>query len=499
TIPTAVVGDNSRKISFQVRVDPEACGGSITNSATLSAAEISDVVIGPAVTPVDDVSLDEPSLSVAPVSAPPIGPTSIVRYTLDFPNSSGRDIGGVSLELDIPQFVAVSEADVFATSGTVSLAGDRLTVTDLVVESDGSARVSILARVLSEAELNAAGVDDDDIDGLVVSAQGLASGGCGAPQLTDDPQVVGEGQATEFVLFYRPDLTPSVKEVSDVNGAPLEPDDVLRYRIVVENSGNRPAVVSLDDPVPAFTSYLANSTLVDGANRSDVGGAFPFATGAGIGSVPAGGSREIVFDVVVDTMAPNGSEVVNVAEAAVSGFPDANVTLTSPTLRVLAAPDLDGSRKTVSDETAPLGRFEPGDEVEYALVIENQGNRPATDLVVTDPLPDELTFLSASDGGSESGGVVTWSLADLEPEETRTLTIRARLLSPLDNETVVTNWANVATAELPDEALSVSFTVESAPVSGFRRHRGQLRNLAHPQHRRTLDRERHTQRLVRQF
>ncbi len=464
TIPTSTAGDNSRQVTFQVRVDDSACGGSIANTATLNANEVSNVSIGPIVTTVDDVSIEPPTLSVSAVTAPPVGPGSIVRYAVDFPNSSGQDIGGVTLELAIPSYLDVDGSGVFATSGNVSLVGGTLNVDDIVVREDGSTRVTVLARVFSESELNSAGVADDDIDGLVISAQGLATGGCGAPELTDDPDVVGAGQPTELVLVFRPLLSTSVKEVTDLNGAPLEPNDVVRYRIVLENSGNRAAAVELEDPIPAFTAYVAGSTLVDGVTRSDVGGAFPFASGASVGSIPAGGSREIIFDVAVDELAPNGTAVMNTAEVTVPVEPDANVTLVSPTLQVFAAPELSTSRKIATDLTAPVGVYEPGDAVRYEIVLENTGNRPATAVEVSDRLPAEVSFVSATDGGVESGGVVTWAVGAIPAGESRTLNVEVRLRSPLANGTVVLNEALVRSDELPEQSLRASFTVESQPV-----------------------------------
>ena len=43
----------------------------------------------------------------------------------------------------------------------------------------------------------------------------------------------------------------------------VDPGDVLRYTITVQNSGATPATgVVLKDPVPANTTYVANSTLL---------------------------------------------------------------------------------------------------------------------------------------------------------------------------------------------------------------------------------------------
>src|SRR5262249_44814613 len=52
----------------------------------------------------------------------------------------------------------------------------------------------------------------------------------------------------------------------------------------------------------------------------------------------------------------------------------------------------------------------------YTVTVANQGPSSAANVVVRDTLPSNATFVSATDGGVESGGVVTWpaiaSLAD---------------------------------------------------------------------------------------
>ena len=45
----------------------------------------------------------------------------------------------------------------------------------------------------------------------------------------------------------------------------------------------------------------------------------------------------------------------------------------------------------------------------YSLTLKNIGNAPATGVTITDPVPDNTSFVSADSGGAESGGTVTWN------------------------------------------------------------------------------------------
>ena len=71
--------------------------------------------------------------------------------------------------------------------------------------------------------------------------------------------------------------------------------------------------------------------------------------------------------------------------------------------------------------------FEPAAPFSYTLTVTNSGIQTASGLVVTDVLPNGAAFLIASDGGSESGGLVTWNVGALAIGQTvsRTLVVSA--------------------------------------------------------------------------
>jgi uncharacterized repeat protein (TIGR01451 family) len=69
-----------------------------------------------------------------------------------------------------------------------------------------------------------------------------------------------------------------------------------------------------------------------------------------------------------------------------------------------------------------------GGQLVYTITVVNNGPATAQDVVVTDSLPAGVTFFSASDGGTESNGTVTWSLgsfavADSPKQLTLTVTV----------------------------------------------------------------------------
>ena len=58
------------------------------------------------------------------------------------------------------------------------------------------------------------------------------------------------------------------------------------------------------------------------------------------------------------------------------------------------------------DAGIPVG---PSSQLQYTITLRNIGNAGATGVTITDPVPANTSFVSASNGGSNSNGTVTWS------------------------------------------------------------------------------------------
>ncbi len=85
-----------------------------------------------------------------------------------------------------------------------------------------------------------------------------------------------------------------------------------------------------------------------------------------------------------------------------------------------------------------------GETIRYTLQYENLGPETASAAVVTDTLPAQLRFVSASDGGTfdSTTGRITWQVGDVPVGASDTLVLRATVRARNDPGTVIVNRAD---------------------------------------------------------
>ena len=128
----------------------------------------------------------------------------------------------------------------------------------------------------------------------------------------------------------------------------------------------------------------------------------------------------------------------------------------------------------VVTKDAPNLRYLNND-VPYRISVRNNGPVDAASVVVTDTLPGGTSFVSATEGGKESGGTVTWNVGTLKVNETRDfqLVLHATQIGTLTNK--VTVGASCAGAETTAQTeirgisavlLEMVDTMDPIPVGG---------------------------------
>jgi uncharacterized repeat protein (TIGR01451 family) len=282
----------------------------------------------------------------------------------------------------------------------------------------------------------------------------------------------------------------------------VDPGDVLHYTITAFNTGTVPATgVMLIDAVPADTTYVADSTTLNGlpVGQPD-SGASPLASGipissadltpplpgAGAGILTPGGAAVLEFDLQVDAGVPGGTLISN--QAVVSSLELPNLPTdgdgdpaTGPEPTVVVVGNAQQLAITKQVTVIGGGAALAGSLLEYVVRVTNVATVPASAVVITDdldaPILGQLTYvaLSATMNGAVAGVSVLGSVitADysssngpLPPGGSIVLRFRAVLDAGLAIGTTVTNVGMATWNATQSASASVSIDVGGMPGVG---------------------------------
>ncbi|MGH3362840.1 MAG: hypothetical protein ACRDOM_10330, partial [Nocardioides sp.] len=234
--------------------------------------------------------------------------------------------------------------------------------------------------------------------------------------------------------------------------------------ILVENHGPSPA-----EAVSVVDRHVSNGTFTFGTVTTTVGtcAATPNPqvqqgeVTCALGTLGAGDS--VVIEVPVSaTEAQDINDVVTVSSTTTD--PDRSNNRATDGIQVVAAADLSIAKSGDANAVA-------GTQFTYTVGVDNLGPSQATGVVVTDELPEGVSFVSAvPDVGSftVNGRTIRWNLGTVAPSApVREIEITARI-SPRSTGQVV-NTAVVESAVLdPDTANNrVSFTTTVGTEAGL--------------------------------
>ena len=187
--------------------------------------------------------------------------------------------------------------------------------------------------------------------------------------------------------------------------------DPVPVTLVVKNTGTGDA-----------TNVKVTANLPDGVVTTDGQSSESF----DVGTLTQGESKELTTTVNANKTGP--FEVTSRATG------DGNLSATASSTTVVRQPVL-----TIAKASSRRMVF-LGQTFEFDITVANTGDWPAEQTVVTDELPEGAEFVSASDGGAEAAGVVTWQLGTLAPNQSKKVSMTVRAGK-------ITNAQNTAKAE----------------------------------------------------
>jgi len=180
---------------------------------------------------------------------------------------------------------------------------------------------------------------------------------------------------------------------------PVSSTTTLTYQLQVSNTdfAASAANVQLTVPIPAGVNFISASDAACSYAAPNVVCSF--------GTLPANTDKFITITMTVVAAGGNTLTSTAVASSTTAGETDSSLTQTTS---VIAGADLaltmGGTPSTVT----------AGGQVTYTLGITNNGPDTSTGLTVTDTLPPNVAYVSASGSGwscSNSGGTVTCQFA----------------------------------------------------------------------------------------
>ena len=262
------------------------------------------------------------------------------------------------------------------------------------------------------------------VSNLTVTVTAPASGTLTNTASVSSP--TGDPNSTNNVTL--PVIT-TVTPVADVGIGKVGPANVLAasnlvYTISVTNFGPSSASsVTVTDTLPLGVTFVSASG--GGANNSGV-------VSWSLGTLANGQ----VSNVTVTVTAPASGSLTNVANVSTpTGDPNSTNNITPPVITTVTPVADVGLGKTAAASVLAASNLV------YTISVTNFGPSSASGVVVTDTLPAGVTFVSASGGGANNSGVVSWTLGTLASGQVSNLTVT--VTAPASG--TLTNTASVST------------------------------------------------------
>ena len=416
-------------------------------------------------------------------------------------------------------WTAVGVPAMFAVSDPFDLSVGATTILQLELEvipipdgCENSTAYTNYAEVSYMEDPDDMDVSMDDIDSNADATNGNDPGG--VPEGNTDDEIEGDGTGIpndndpdtaddDVAAEDEDDHDPAFIEVFDLaldmivddsTPGPFVYGDVITFAITVYNQGSVDGIdVEISDYIPAGYSYDPSS-----ANNTEVWMGGEIAAGAGgtvttnVASLPAGEMITILIDLILEPgMDPSAWD--NYAEISEASDPDGNNTTAGTLIDVDSTPgsngvaendvdpgdpddnNIDGQGAMVGEDEddhdpaapqifdlaqnktiATAGSYDVGQDIEFTITIENQGNVSATEYTIIDYIPSGFTY-------SGLNNPFEWSYVDgapttfqevtdvLLPGATATFTLYLTLQIPTDMDYADgwTNYSEIASAVGP--------------------------------------------------
>ncbi len=352
----------------------------------------------------------------------------LINYTVTLKNSGFETANNVVFSDTIPQYTTLVGNSITTTKGTI------LSTSPIINVAIGDVLPQELEIVTIQFQLQVT----DSVQSL--ENQGYIDCDQTRPHPTDDPETDELDDPTKLILPRFKGINDVIKSDSfqdvDNNGG-ISSGDLIRYAVQIQNSGNGVATnVAFSDTIPQNTKYVPGSGTTTKGTIS---------------------STTPVFRVEIGNIAPNNSEQVEISfqvevTAEVDsifnqGFVDCDQLEPNETddpeteeendKTITYAPnfrnDDDFIKRDVFFDTDNDGTISAGDSITYLITIKNSGKGVAHNVVFTDSIPQNTTYVAGS-ATTSKGEIVSTSpvfkinIGTIAPNQSETINISFKVI-----------------------------------------------------------------------
>ncbi len=407
-VTTMVVGTTAITNTAQVTASDQRDPDSTPNNNNAGEDDQSSITLTPQLA---DLSLSK-TISDANVT---VGQP--VTFLLNLNNAGPSAATGVTVTDRLPQgltFISASPSGAYNASTGLWTVG--------TVAAGASTSLQITATVGST--------------GTITNAAQVSAADQRDPDSTPNNNIATEDDQASVTL------TPQVADLSlskTIDNPTPNVGQNVTFTINLNNSGPGPATnVAVADKLPPGLSFI--SAAPSQGSYDSVSGSWT------VGTVSAGASVSLQLAATVNT----SSALTNTAQVSRSDQPDPDSTPNNNNAAeddqssiMLTPQRADLSLTTTVDNAAP----NPDDTVNFTLQLRNDGPGAATNITVTDLLPNGLAFLGSSPSqGAYNNTTGMWSVGVVGSGSSASLQIAARVTGA----GTITNLAQVTAVDQPD-------------------------------------------------